>query len=115
MDSCATKTADPKTSFAAAIKQGWERVCEEYLSQSDLENDSQEWKFVRDTRDPQQIINVIIEMWTQYQSRSKNSVESARFATSSAPQTTGLRARLKRCCNRIICRKESGQILLHPP
>ena len=47
MDSCATETEEKKTSFAAAIKKGWERVCDTYLSESGFDRESEEWKFVR--------------------------------------------------------------------
>ena len=107
----------PQKAFAAAIEEGWRKACETYLSESGLKDDSEEWKFITETKHLSQIADIVNETWANYNHPvGDGSSESINFVTTSSHnvKTTGLKAVVKRRFNKIVGRKESGKIFLQP-
>ena len=110
MESTPITTKPLKTKFATAIENGWKKAREVYLNESGLKEDSQEWKYIMETQHFSQIEEVLNETWAQYNnSTNRDSSETAQFVTPCV-KSTGLKARL----NKLVGRKESGQILRKP-
>src|SRR5215471_1718328 len=110
---------DGKTKFAADIEKAWKQTCETYLSQSGIDKDSEEWKFVQDTEDPQQVIEVIIETWEHYRNPSKTPAPEEVYSAASTSSTvrktsSGLLARSKKHFNQLIRRKTLQETLIKP-
>ena len=106
-----------KAEFAAAIEEGWKKACETYLSESGLKEDSEEWKFIKETKHFSQITDIINETWADYNNPAGcDSSEPAHFVTASSHdvKTIGFKAIVKSRFNKIIGRKESGKIFLQP-
>ena len=112
-------TKKHKTKFAADIEKAWQGACQIYLTQSGIDPHSQEWKFVKDTTHPQQVIDVIIETWAHYRNPSKSpasEVARSTIALSSRPKMNGFIASSKKGFNRLIGRNQSGLIIpVHSP
>jgi hypothetical protein len=111
MESNAMETTSSQTKFAATIQTAWGKACDIYLKESGLKVDSEEWKFIKDTKDPGQIIEVITNTWTHYtnQSTITTTAPTQYIAASSKPKKqTGFRATV----NRMIGRKSTGNILV---
>jgi hypothetical protein len=110
-----------KKSFAATMEDAWKEACNTYLTESGLEKDSEEWKFIMETKESSQIIQVINATWANYNNPvaaadSAGHVSSPQFVTSSSPaaKKDGLKARVKHGFNKMLGRKESGKILRQP-
>lgn len=100
-----------QTKFAATIQKAWEKACDIYLKESGLKADSEEWKFIKDTKNPHQIIEVITNTWTHYtkQSTTTTTEPTQHIASSSkVKKETGFKATF----NRVIGRKPTGKILV---
>jgi hypothetical protein len=112
MDSNALEVTARETKFTVTIQKAWKKACDIYLEESGLNVDSEEWKFINNTKDPSQIIQVITETWTHYNTQSTTTAtEPMQYATSSnSRKKTGLKATFKR----VIGRKETGKILVEP-
>jgi hypothetical protein len=122
MESNAIGTRDnvksPQTKFAATIKAAWKEARTIYLTESGLKEDTEEWKFINETKQFSQIAEVVNETWAQYNNPAgcASSGRASRFATSSphSIEKTGVRAGLKRRFKKALGIKESGEILLQP-
>ena len=106
MEGTSTGSSPRYNKFSVAIQNGWQKACELYLSESGLKMDSEEWKFIMETKNVSQLIEVINETW------GDRSSGSTQFATSSAHASVGFRANLKIKVNKFIGIKESGRIFL---
>jgi len=47
--------------FAQTIKHAWQTACQTYLKESGLDENSDEWKFILDMKESQQVVDVINE------------------------------------------------------
>jgi hypothetical protein len=69
---------------------------------------SEEWMFINDTKDPSQIIEVVIETWAYHNNRSRSTTpEPVDYVTSSSVVK-------KTVFDKLIGRKEPRKILLQP-
>jgi len=106
----------PETKFAKSIAEGWKRACETYLKESGLKDNSEEWKYIDETKNFSQNFSQIIEVlnatWAHYNSPS----DGAQFIVSQTPSVKhgGFRAGVKRKFNQLIGRKETGKIFVQP-
>jgi len=112
--------------FAQTITKALQKACQTYLKESGLDENSEDWKRILATEDPQQVVDVINATWAQRNTQGdthndgthKDSTpeDDTHRMPSSAPKSTkrDYKAVTKRIFNRAIGRKESGHILRHP-
>jgi hypothetical protein len=104
----------PQTKFEAIITAAWKEARTIYLKESGLKEDSEEWKFINETKQFSQITEVVNETWAHYNNpvACASSGHASRFATSSPHRVEkpGVRARLKRRFKKALDIKESGEI-----
>lgn len=99
-----------------SIKDDWNKASETYLSESGLKEDSEEWKYIKETQTSSQIVEVINATWAHYNNPSGRSPsEPVQFVTSTpSVKNAGFRAGVKRKFNKLIGKKESGKIFVRP-
>jgi len=109
------QTARDEGKFAMDIRDGWEKARQVYLSESGIKEDSEEWKFIMQTKQFSEIVDVLNETWAHHYNNpsvTTSETPSPQFVTP-PPKKTGFKAVAGKLKKRLGI-KPSGEILLQP-
>jgi hypothetical protein len=110
-------TSGREAKFAETIHKAWERACQTYLKESRLDEDSEDWKLILNTKDPQQVIDIINEAWAKRKSKDRTSSQQVVDVIDETPESKddpspstpkSKKPAVKRILNRLVRRSESA-------